>query len=783
MVATGVAGEPVFGQATSSKPAETRPAITVTDAQVDRAIRRGVDYLYSSQAADGSWDTRYKQLYPGGAEALAVLAALAAGDKPDARQIKSAVDYIGKAQPMTVYARATRCVLYARLGKDYAGKLNEDVQWLIRQQASGGWGYGPGHPTMQQQPKWVDNSNSQFALFALAEAAEAGAAVPGTVWKNSLAYWAKAQNADGGWGYEPPINTAQPLRKSSYGSMTAAGAATLFALEEHLAGADGGTSRPAAERDALPKAVKWLNDNYSSTGIPKWLWGVSDIYMDYFYVYLFSLARTAEAGGIRNFGASDWYPEMAAILVAKQRTNGSWADPEGPDAAKPGPAVVDDMDAPVRTSFAVLALAKARTPVLLDKLMLEGEPPFKRDAADLVRGLGRALEWQVGWQAIGPNSPPAVLGEAPVLYVNAIAEQFSDGAWNIPPKTANNIHQFVMNGGTVLVNPVGGDAKLAQSAAAHLQALLPEMRAAPLADDHPVWGLKFNIDPQKRTKIIGIGDSARTAVFVLTADLAASWAADKSAAAPQDFELPANIVLYATDKTPPAGKLEARRRSGSAAGSAAPVVRWIGVARVRHAGDWSICPAAMRRVSDALASAVSVGVKDEPPVDLSKDVPASLPLLWLTGSQPLVLDAAARDRLKKYVLGGGTVFVDSAVGRKEFADSALAMVEQVFGKDKVRPIPDDDPLLTGKFSDLGLDVTAVSYSPALVAEQPKLTKPALWGVAVNGRWGVIFSPYGLTCPAQGAGAYGLKGYSRDDACRLALNIVLYAATKHTGTRE
>ena len=227
----------------SGQPRPSSPG--VSDKQIDRAIRRGINYLYKTQSPDGDWRTGYQGHHGGGVAALVVLTAITAGEDVKHPRLAKALGRVDRAGPITVYARAIRAILYARLGRSHHQRLGTDAAWLVsQQQANGGWGYGPGHPTTRKRQTWTDNSNSQLAALALREAAGAGVVVPERVWQGAHKYWSAGQNSDGGWGYESR-GRAGGLRQESYGTMTAAGVATLFILATDQA-------RAAGKKDLFP---------------------------------------------------------------------------------------------------------------------------------------------------------------------------------------------------------------------------------------------------------------------------------------------------------------------------------------------------------------------------------------------------------------------------------------------------------------------------------------------------------------------------------------------------
>ena len=333
----------------AAPPARPRPPAAKVDDRVDRAIARGLKFLFSVQANDGTWDTRYKKGYEGGMEALVLLTALTASrtwrQRLDAARLQAALKHLDALTPETVYVRAFRTMVYARLSaKGYAARMRADATWLVKNQGrSGGWGYGPKHVTTRLDPNRTDSSNTQLAVLALREAADRGTVLPKALWLGVGRFWTRSQNKDGGWGYAPPSSFGSRLKGSSHGSMAAAGVASLLSLSS----AGWAT---VDDRKALGNGFAWLIKNYTVQGMPGWVWRPGDMWP---YYYLWTLARACNRGGIRKLGTHDWYPELAAEILSHQRKDGSWSTAS--EGKRP-------TDAEERTCFALLALMQGRVP-------------------------------------------------------------------------------------------------------------------------------------------------------------------------------------------------------------------------------------------------------------------------------------------------------------------------------------------------------------------------------------------------------------------------------------
>ena len=746
------------GGAGGSK-ASVRPPqeVTVTDEQVSAAVGRGLRFLMDRQKPEGQWATPYAKQFTGGAEGLVVLTALSAGERPDSEKMKLALNYLGSIDLPTVYARSLRTMIYARLGQQYTQKLAEDVKFLVDHQKSGGWGYGVGHETTAFMPDWTDASNTQMALLALRDAAEAGAEVAPSVWRKCRSYWVSSQHKDdGGWGYQSTSEGAG-LRTRSYPSMTAAGAASLQIVADRIAPMDASDEKPrqplvTEDQGAIDKAMKYLVANYQPGQGPAWPAGMSSEWNNY---YLFCLARAALATGERTLGEQKWFAQVPAMLLSQQRADGSW---RASDPSPEGQEIVS-------TCFALLCLSQCQPMVLINKLSLSDKDSF--DAQNLTRWMSRTMQHPVAWQLLTPSTLASAIDEAPVLYISGRGET------EFPPSLDGPIHHLLESGGVVLVQPIVGDEKFLKQAQAYFMRLLPDLRISTFDKHHPVFGLRKELSTVP--DVLCLGDGVRTRVFFLKSDFSGAWHLNRPEESPWAFDFAANVVLYATDQAPWPTRLSHRSVSATTTTGGGTALANIRVARVKYDGDWNVSPHALDRIHDTLTSALSIGVEQAAPVDLSQAVPQGIDLLWLTGTDAPNLDAKQMENLKKYLDGGGTIFVNAAKGDEAFSKRATQLLDDTFGAGNLTILPASHALLTGDFlAGIGSNVSAVEFTSALAKDQGSDHMPVVFGVIRNEHLAVICTGMGVTCPAEGPPPFGCRGLATSDARRLACNVLLFA---------
>ena len=109
-----------------------------------------------------------------------------------------------------------------------------------------------------------------------------------------------------------------------------------------------------------------------------------------------------------------------------------------------------------------------------------------------------------------------------------------------------------------------------------------------------------------------------------------------------------------------------------------------------------------------------------------------------------------RRQLKQYVERGGMLLADSICASRAFSESFRREMSAIFSNCKLERIPVSDPLLSKTYggSDLQtvsrLDPEATDPGKPLKAAIHKVA-PDLEGIKFGDRWGVVFSPYDLSC--------------------------------------
>jgi len=348
----------------------------------------------------------------GGRTALLAQALLWARTTPaESERLAASIEWLARAKLTGTYAVAARACVWGRLtDADSLDRLRRDAAWLVRAANDRG-AYTYTSSDGKPGDRW-DNSNTQFALLGISAAVHRGLEIPPAYFSRIERHWLSTQQADGGWGYLVNPVTG---RMRSYGSMTAAGLASLYVCLDQLHGEEFIRCAARSESAAARRAIEWLGKHFDARENPAK--GVQ--WYDY---WLYSVARAGLAGGRRTFGGRDWFAEGAAALLGRQNPDGSFGY---------GDRIAE-------TAFALMFLVRGRSSVLVNKLQYRGRwNPRPRDAANLAQWMGRRFEQPMSWQVVTLDSPIEHWRDAPILYISGA------GAVDIDDRGAEKLRRYV----------------------------------------------------------------------------------------------------------------------------------------------------------------------------------------------------------------------------------------------------------------------------------------------------------------------------------------------------
>lgn len=336
---------------------EPRPPLMLLEERVNRAIDRGVTYLFAQHLKLNEYRNYLGLL------GLTLLECGIAADHSSVRQIAAWIR--ARERDLKQTYELTLAILFLdRLGDPRDQKLIRAFgqRLLIGQLDCGTWTYSCllNDPKRYQSPVPLflpltngmpahnragralhiayrgDNSNTQFAILGLWVAQRHGVLARSALLRTEQ-YFRDTQQDDGSWAYHP-------LAQNWRDSMTCAGLMSL-AMRYGVVGGQGHDIRPRQPIHVVDAAVnrglRYLGQSLDKISV------VGDRIIgaearDPLY-FLWSLERMAVIYDLETIGNRAWYPWAAQLLVETQWADGRWSG----------------MGDPVGTCFALLVLKRS----------------------------------------------------------------------------------------------------------------------------------------------------------------------------------------------------------------------------------------------------------------------------------------------------------------------------------------------------------------------------------------------------------------------------------------
>jgi hypothetical protein len=240
-----------------------------------------------------------------------------------------------------------------------------------------------------------------------------------------------------------------------------------------------------------------------------------------------------------------------------------------------------------------------------------------------------------------------------------------------------------------------------------------------------------------------------------------------------------NILAYATNR-----ELQDKQVSVGRAGAKLPGAESarakLYVPSLLHPGGCNAAPRALANLLQAAAENLKLRVSIEPR-EVSAIDPALFDyhLVFVHGRNAFSFTAEERKQLRAFLQRGGTIFANAICASKPFADSLRREMQAIWPEQPLRPIPKNDPLLTAAFGGFNLSAVERRDPQSAGANQPlrsvvRKVAPELEGIKIGEHYAVIFSPYDLSCALERQDTMECQGYTRQDAARIGLNVILYS---------
>jgi len=402
------------------------------------------------------------------------------------------------------------------------------------------------------------------------------------------------------------------------------------------------------------------------------------------------------------------------------------------------------------------------------------------DLAQLMRKSGRWFGLSYGSQPISLASFDPDPATTPVLFFSGVRTLRIDEA------QTKLLRQYLGRGGMIVFDSIAGSPFFYESARKAMQQLVPDepIRTIPL--DHPVFHMLSDastvriprLPREDKPLFEGIYVGSHIACLVSKYGLGCGWDDHEVPLLDQavyyDVEsanrLGINLVAYAIGYAD-AARQEARPELFGLPDEKRPTDELV-FAQIRHGGAWNVHPGAastlLRRMRQETALNVSL---KRIPVAPGHDNLNGYPFLYLEGLDDFVWEDAAQQALRTFLERGGTLVINNGLGLSTFDRAVRREIARLLPGRQMTAIPTDQSLFRAV-----RQTTQVQYSPAVLKAHPELTAPAFEGIAFDGDWRVIYSPYDLAAAWPGCDFPLARGYETQSGTEVGMNVLFYAMT-------
>jgi len=756
---TIICGPVVFEARLSAQPAAptTRPATMPADAPIfapppepvtpeDHAVHAAIGFLLKQIGPDGSCAGEFAEGNPrrGGVTALCVYALLSAQVDYRQPEVKRALRWLSATEMTGTYAVSMRaCALAACNDIKVTDMLKKDIEWLVRAADSEGrYGYEPAKGGKLAE---YDNSNAHIAALGVwngVSRLEVRTEPLLKYWRKVRRHWLDQQQTNGGWGYRIRPGAFQT---STYGSMTAAGLATLLVCFDTLQRDEFVRCTVWKEDKSILKALAWIKKNYDVRANP----GKG---VQWRYYWLFGLARIGLTSGRKFVGGRDWFADGSKQLLGDQNSDGSWG------FGRPGQRI----DA---TAFATLFLARGRRPVLANKLQYDGKWNCRpHDMANFAKHIGDTYERKVTWQIVGDQSEAADFLEAPILYISGA------GPCRMTDRQIDRIRTFAYQGGTIVSEAAGNNGSFTLDMRAFYKKLFPGHPLKRLDEKHRIFSLQYA--PKGVMGLWGVSNGGRLLAIHSPRELSLAMQLGTARKAGEPiFQLMTNIHLLTTDM----GRLPRRgMRKPPKARPFKPTAE-INVALVKYKGNYDPEPLAWKHLAIWMGNNCRIRLNVTGPMDIAELDVNKESIAAITGTGVFDLSDEEKAALKRYFDAGGRLIADSCGGDRQFARSFEQVVRPLIESGRRRVLA-NHVALNGPAK-----IKRVYYRRSLSRRLgPEKSQPLFSAVFRGDKPVVLYTRYDLVTALAGYEGFTIHGYKPQSALAVMTNLLCDTAGVRTG---
>lgn len=428
-----------------------------------------------------------------------------------------------------------------------------------------------------------------------------------------------------------------------------------------------------------------------------------------------------------------------------------------------------------------------RPPVLFTKLRTKHGPldwaATPNDVNNLLKSMKNMIDinYAMEVRSLGQISPDP--GKNPILFRSGHYH------FSFTPEERAKLRRFMLDGGMLVLNTGLGSKPFYDSAVKELRAVFPELALQRLSSDHPVFHSYYDIDRVRYRPAVaetgfrgnepwfdGVTLNCRTVAVISRWGMAVGWSDMENdefqAYVSEDAKkIGINLFAYATAQR---AWMKNMTQSMKFVDKERHSMDKLFLAQVVYDGEWKTRHAGLSVLLHTFNLKTDVPVRfGLRELKLSAPQLSQAPLLYMTGHENFRLKKEEMSALKEHLLNGGFLFAEACCGRKGFDLSFRAHLRALMPEYPLRPVQPDSILL--RFPST---IRRLSVTPALAAHLGgATTDPKLESAEIDGRYAVVYSPFGLAGGWEMSPNPYAHGYDADGSLQLGQNILMYAVTQ------
>lgn len=405
---------------------------------------------------------------------------------------------------------------------------------------------------------------------------------------------------------------------------------------------------------------------------------------------------------------------------------------------------------------------------------------YENDAFNLVNLANQRLKDGNNYQYA--TKPLASKGfdpvDIPILYMTG------DYDFVLAEAEVENLRRFLLDGGTIIFNAARGRDEFARAVARELRRVFPQKPLMRLPPDHPIFNAYYRltdvtmlvngVQSTQPPEVYAIDVGTRATAILVPGGLGTSLTdtqyhpGGKHIVGEKAKRLGVNLIAYMLGSTEYGKFLAQEFPAYNGKTRRGDVFRY---AQVRYSGSWDVNPAVQNSLLQGLKDNTQIDVDyNRYAVTLDDPDLGHFPLVFMTGHYNFTLSDKESAGLTRHLRRGGMLVASAAAGLKPFDRAFRREIKKAFPNAELIKLPPTHPLFTGGWN----AIERITYTASALKDNPTLEYPEFYGLFIDGRLAIIYSPYDLMSGLNRESNSYARGVASDDALRLAINVITHA---------